>query len=521
MRKSFQRGFTIIEITVAIFISTLIVILTAPAIVRHAEEAGMESTGVYMSVMKGALESYNLHNHNALANSLPVAGFVNPLSPTIPELITAKYIASPGFPTYTPQRQQIKTVVSLTNCPGPSCKIFSTAYTTAPMVYVGTTEPRYDLVAAYLASPGAAGAGAASQFGAETVLRSPNFTVPNPVAGNPGGIIAIGTYLDDGIYANFVRVQDTRDPDLLGQLTVAGDVTGKANVGTSDGVAACLRTALTNTGTVIANSAACITRAFLNGNTGQAGVADATGATRVLLDGTTGGVSSFDAGGRNAAGVRYDGFGKSVLYSDSLQNTTGSAKLFENGVVQGLRGDFGSITINNTAGAGAACAVPNEVVRSTVGVTPILLICTGGIWRSGAGSEIANSLTACVVSGAPGISPGGVGQICEGGIWIPNTQRFGRFAATDNFANVRHGDVMAKPVCAAGGVPKIYFTPQGIVNADALVGPGVTQSFSNFRIDELSSPGNYTAVIDDTIGFGAAAGSPLPGYGLAVTGCFY
>ena len=162
------------------------------------------------------------------------------------------------------------------------------------MVYTGTTEPRYDLVAAYLSSPGAAGAGAASQIGAETVLRSANFTVPNPVVGQPGGIIAIGTYLDDGIYANFVRVQDTRDPDLLGKLTVAGDITGKMSVGTSDSVAACLRAALTNTGQIIANSSACIRRAFLDGNTGQAGVADATGATKVLLDGTTGDVASFD-----------------------------------------------------------------------------------------------------------------------------------------------------------------------------------------------------------------------------------
>ena len=258
------------------------------------------------------------------------------------------------------------------------------------MVYTGTTEPRYDLVAAYLSSPGAAGAGAASQIGAETVLRSANFTVPNPVVGQPGGIIAIGTYLDDGIYANFVRVQDTRDPDLLGKLTVGGDITGKMSVGASDSVAACLRAALTNTGQIIANSSACIRRAFLDGNTGQAGVADATGATKVLLDGTTGDVASFDAVGRNAAGIRYDITGKSVLYADSLQNTTGSAKLFEDGVVQGIRGKFNTVTINNSATAGTACPIDNDVVRSVVGVTPILLICQAGIWKSSTGTEIAN-----------------------------------------------------------------------------------------------------------------------------------
>ena len=46
MHKSVQRGYTILELTVVIFVGTLIGLLAVPAIVRHTEEAGMESTGV-------------------------------------------------------------------------------------------------------------------------------------------------------------------------------------------------------------------------------------------------------------------------------------------------------------------------------------------------------------------------------------------------------------------------------------------------------------------------------------------
>ena len=224
MKQKLQRGFSLVELMVVIAISTIITIASAPALVWKIEDAGMEATGVYMNILKSALEKYNITNHDALVGGLPVTGVATPLAPTVAELIATNYVSSPSFPSFTPQRIPVKTQIVLQACPGPSCRLFGIAYTTKAMTYVGTTDIRYDLVASYLASPGAAGSGAASQQGAEAVLRSPVFTLPNPVAGTPGGIIAIGTYLDEGIFANFVKIRDTRDPDLKGGMTLTGNL---------------------------------------------------------------------------------------------------------------------------------------------------------------------------------------------------------------------------------------------------------------------------------------------------------
>ncbi|UUZ66288.1 hypothetical protein LP417_35330 (plasmid) [Polaromonas sp. P1-6] len=507
--------------TVAIFISTLIIIMGAPAVVWKTEEAGMEATGIYMGVIKTALEKYNIANHDALSLTvpLPIAGFPDPLAPTIDQLKTAKYIASPSFPSFTPQRLQVNTRITRANCPGSNCQIIGYAFTTTPLTYAGTTEPRYDLVAAYLASPGAGGSGVASHYGASGVLRSATYNVPNPVAGTPGGIIGIATFLDEGIFARFVKIQDTRDPDLQGPLTVAGQVTGKSPIGTSDGVAACLRAAMTTGGQVLANSTNCIRRAYLDGTNGQAGVADATGNTRVLLEGNTGGLSSFDSTGRNAAGIRYNGANQSVLYADNMQNSAGTAGVRADGSLYGTRAEVGTVNISNSATAGAACAIENDVVQGTVGGSPLLLICRSGVWSSTSGSPIASAGSACVVAGAPGISPAGVGLICVGGQWMPNTQRFGRFAATDNYSNVTHGTGIEKPFCPGGGDPKIYFVPQGVVGAKFDWSAGTTYYASNFRAIETAT--TFIAVVDDTINYNAPGGNMLPGYSLAITGCYY
>jgi prepilin-type N-terminal cleavage/methylation domain-containing protein len=521
--KRIQRGFTLLEMTAAIFISTLLIIMSAPAIVWKIEEASMEGTGIYMGVIKSALEKYNVANHDALAPSTPlaVAGFVNPLKPTIAELKTAKYIASPSFPLITPQRLAVNIDTNRMNCPGPNCQIIGYAYTTTALNYIGTTEPRYDLVSAFLASPGVAGSGMAAHNGDTAFLRSATHRLPNPVAGNPGGLIAIATYLDEGIYSNFVKIGDSRDPNLSGKLTVAGVVTGKSNIETSDGVAACLRAALTTGGQVLANSTNCIRRAFLDGTNGQAGVADAAGTVRVLLDGSTGKVASFDASGRNAAGITYNGTNQSVVYSDNLLNNAGTAGIRADGSVFGTRGEFGAINISDTAVAGAACAKPNDVVKTFIGSQPALMICEGGVWQSASGLSIATVGGACSVSGATGISTTGVGQICVNGQWMSNTNRFGRFAATDNYDNVVHGTVITKPFCGAGGLPKVYMQVQGAVASEFITGPTTSQYASNFRMDETINPGFYTAIVDDSVGYGVGMGTPMPGYALVVTGCLY
>ena len=82
------------------------------------------------------------------------------------------------------------------------------------------------------------GNGGRSQIGNGAVVRGAGFTMPNPVAGNPVGIVCGQTVIDSALYSQFVKIRNTRDPDLKGGLTLNGalpntftlDVNGTANI---------------------------------------------------------------------------------------------------------------------------------------------------------------------------------------------------------------------------------------------------------------------------------------------------
>lgn len=497
-----QRGVLLIEAMLYLVLASLATIYLSSYTLRTIEDGGMESTATYMKILKTGLEKYNLTNRDQLAVAstvrqpacAAVAGrsgvfLVNSLAPTLQELIDGQCIAAPGFRTTTPQNMGVTTRIERTNCPGTSCALFAVAFTNAGITTGNSNgEPRYDLVAKYLQST--EGSGAASQFGNEARLRSSYYNVANtvttPSGGAAGGVLAIGTYFDEGLYGNFLRMGETRSVTINNSLTVAG------NSGTTDGVSACLRAALTSNGQVLARATNCLTRASMDGNNGN--------------------ITSFDATGRDAAGVRYSG-NSSVVYADSLQNNNNTAGIRADGTVFGT-----AVNISASAVAGAVCTNENDIVRSG-GTNSSLLLCRSGQWRLIGGLQEGTVNAVCNPEGAPGISTTGVGLICQGGRWMSNTSRFGRFAATDNYENVVHNTQIAKPICGSAGRPIIYLMPQGISTAAYPLSPTSTSYVANFRVRE--DPTVYTILIDDTLGYNVAAGSATDSYALAIAGCYY
>jgi hypothetical protein len=49
------------------------------------------------------------------------------------------------------------------------------------------------------------------------------WSLPNPVAGQPAGVVAVRVGTASSAFGQFVRIGDVRDPDLAGNLTVAGN----------------------------------------------------------------------------------------------------------------------------------------------------------------------------------------------------------------------------------------------------------------------------------------------------------
>jgi prepilin-type N-terminal cleavage/methylation domain-containing protein len=244
------RGFTLIELAVVLSISALLIILVMNKVKQWNEDALAGQAADYMLKAGGALDKYTAVNRTELANSgaaaviaQPIcaaltartgANIANPLTPTLAELKTGNCLGAYTLAPLTQLRQAVATNITRTNCPGVNCQILSYVYTTTPLTY-GGTEPRFDLVAAFIKET--KGAGASSKFGAEGTITSATYSTPNPVTlpsgAAAGGVIAVSKQFEQNLYDTFVQIGDTRDPNLQGNLTVAGKVilAGTANEG--------------------------------------------------------------------------------------------------------------------------------------------------------------------------------------------------------------------------------------------------------------------------------------------------
>lgn len=491
--QKIQRGFTLIEMTVVIFISTLIMILGIPAMVWKVEEAGMEATGIYMGVVKSALEKYNITNHDALSPvvPLPIVGFVNQLAPTIPELKTAGFIPGGGFPTFTPQRLQVLTQINRTNCPGANCQIIGLAYTTTALTYTGTTQPRFDLVAAFLASPGAGGSGVASHYGAETVLRSAVYNLPNPVAGNPGGIIGIATFLDEGIFARFVKIADTRDPNLQGGTTISGalpsgrtlQINGSAAVtgaiqGGGDIVltdagtgTVCVRILLAGQIDVNCNGILNARAGTFTGPLGTVRIGDAGATYTVDSTGKVRGQQGFYSAvgsvfGDNSLGIRMAGSTFTVQTSTAID----ALALHDDGRLGARTSQTSPILgLSDPVAAGSACgssAAQAPATNATNAATTTMRALAGGGFAVCANSawtpvvQTGNLGGACSPNGSMATGPSGASLYCSGGAFVMLADRFGSLVFSDSHL-VADAGAVPKPFCASGAIAsRIYLTPQ-------------------------------------------------------------
>lgn len=227
-----QRGFALVELTIALLIAAVLGIYATARVVQTVDDATAQSTGVYVNSAGVWAERYVLQNYDALATGGPVPGVVNPLQPTFTELKALGRLPS-TFPQFSPSQQQLRFDVARTACPGAGCVITATACLTTPLLIRGLA--REDL--ATVAVIAMQGNGGRSQIGNGAVVRGAGFTMPNPVPGNPVGIICGQTVVDSALYNQFVKVRDTRDPDLQGGMTLSGalpntftlDVNGTAN----------------------------------------------------------------------------------------------------------------------------------------------------------------------------------------------------------------------------------------------------------------------------------------------------
>lgn len=384
-------------------------------------------------------------------------------------------------------------------CVGLACNIEGLAYLDRPLHVRGSTEVNGRAIGYMMARIGGNAGTAIEGVAANVIGAGAAWTSPNPLSGAPAGVMATRFGFGSSALSSYVRMNDTRDPNLQGKLTVAGDVkadanfavtgdsdlTGKLNivgattattidatgqikstaaVGASDSVA-CLRAALQASGEILARAADCVVRFVVQPGTGTVSVNDAAGASRVTLSGDTGSVNLKTAAGSDII---------------ALDGTTGRL------TAQSLNPKAAGVS-------GAACSSEGDIV-SDAAPSGTVLVCRGGIWKR-PGLEEQSPGGVCVTNGQLAQTGTYEALICRNGVWYALNDRISPAVPRELWSGNGPATVPA-PSCGVNGTPDIA---AGAVHTGADYGGSPPRNRFELRVAG-SGPWTVSPVLVDESG---------------------
>ena len=294
--------------------------------------------------------------------------------------------------------------------------------------------------------------------------------VDNPVAGQPAGVVAVRVGTTSSSFGQFIRIGDTRDPNLQGNLSVAGntlfgDGTTRSEFRSAlqvDGQPVELRNAsgsscvsLRPDGAIdiLCNGALSATTGLFKDASGHVSTLAGTGLVTngaVSADGglSTPAMTAFGADDPGAIVVKTGDLfvrnpaGTALLRVAASGDVVAGNDLVAGGAVQAQR-----LTLSGTVSEGDACA-PGQVAMMGSGG---LATCQGGAFR--ATSRYASLGAACATTGQQAVdATSGDALVCRGGYYASQSGLTSPRVYMAGFA-VRHGDFVAASVALPNGCP--------------------------------------------------------------------
>ncbi len=372
-----SRGFTITEMMVVLIVLGMMASAIASYLNGQQQDARGKAIGEIAVAAHDALEDYGRRYKEQVVSSVTsspeaITGVAVVTAPTLAELLAL------GFTTRSidPVIQRSGTLTQRVSvipagCTPPSCALSYLTYISAPTLDWERDRVAGRVLAAATRAAGAR-AGTSEAFAPDRIRGlEGQWDAANPVVGAPVGIFALISASSDLGQDAFVRIRDTRDPNLQGNLTVANTIAGGTLSVTNTAVIGGTLTVTNNTfvgGTLSTN----------NLNVTQSAV-----------------------------------FGGPVNINNNL-NVTGTLTVQQNisatGSVTGDRlvatGSYGLLT---------ACPVAEEgAIARRLGGNG-MVVCIGGFWRAVATQ--ARDGDACAPEGTRATDPTNIGLVCIGGVY--------------------------------------------------------------------------------------------------------
>ena len=292
----------------------------------------------------------------------------------------------------------------------------------------------------------------------------------NPVPGQPAGVVAVRVGTASSGYGQFVRIGDTRDPNLLGNLTVAGNTlfgdgsthsefrstlqvdaqpVSVRNAGGSD----CVRLRPDGVVDILCNGALSATSGVFRDASGHATTIAGTGlatAGSVAADGglVTAAMTAFGADDPNAIAVKAgDLFVRNPAGTALLRVAANGDVAAGNDLVAAGALRARTLTLSDSVAEGDACS-PGQVAMMAAGG---LATCQGSAFR--ATSRYASLGAACAAAGLTAVDPvSSDSLVCRGGYYASQSGLTSSRVYMAGFA-VHHGDYVAAAAALPNGCP--------------------------------------------------------------------
>lgn len=238
-----QGGFYLLQLSLALIISALIGAYALETQIQTARLQFAVVQGGNMSVLQAAGAKYTAEFYSNLQNNLPIAknGITltagtasgQTLAPTVAQLRSMGYLDASFSLTSSfsngaaPGSYQVRVLRVPAGCAPVDCDIVGYAFPDQPITAAGSTEPDGPAMSAMLEPLGASGGYSLNVTPEIIIGNGDGWRWDNPLPGNPAGVVVAKFGYGSSGLSQYVRINDDRDPNLQGKLTVTQGITAE------------------------------------------------------------------------------------------------------------------------------------------------------------------------------------------------------------------------------------------------------------------------------------------------------